>query len=73
MLWLWTGWLTTSLHPKKRKIIKVQIENDHSMSDEAEDEEEDDEHAEKEDDLSDLDSFGEVREKVDLSRKRKGD
>ena len=43
------------------------------MVDEAEDEEEDDEQAEQEDNLSNLDSFGEVMEKVDLSRKRSGD
>ena len=48
------------------------IENDYSMDDEAEDEEEDDEQAEQEDDLSDLGNFREVRENVDLSRKRSG-
>ena len=55
---------------KTRKITKLTIENDYSMGDEAEDDEEDDEQAEKEDDLGNLDSLGEVREKVDLSRKR---
>ena len=43
------------------------------MSDESKDEEEDDEHAEKKNDLSNLDSFGEMREKMNLSRKRKGE
>ena len=43
------------------------------MVDEADHEEKDDEQAEQEEDLSDLDSFGEVREEVDLSRKRNGD
>ena len=54
----------------KYKITKVPIKNDYSIGDDAEGEQEYDEQATKGEDLSDLDSFGEVMEKVDLSRKR---
>ena len=66
-----------SAAPKTRRARTHPIESEYTMVDneeEGEEEEEDDDtQCQQEDGLSDLDSFGEVRDKVHLDRKRSAD